>query len=362
MAEDSQDPSQKTEEPTGKRLQDAREKGQVAKSQEVSHWFMLLGFTMIVGLLGPGLVRQIGGGIIRFLDQPHAIALDPDGIQELLVGLAAEVGFALLLPGLLLMLLAVTSALIQNGFLLSKESLVPKLEKISPVKGLARLFSLRGLTEFAKGLAKILVVAAVLGLLMWPERDRITTLTTVPVGDLVDLLQAMALKILIAVLAVMTLIAGLDVLFQRMQHLKQLRMSRQEVKDEHKQSEGDPMVRARLRQLRTERARRRMMASVPEADVVIANPTHFAVALQYELGARGAPRVTAKGVDSLALRIRAIAEQCDVPVVENPPLARALYSGVDLDQEIPEQHYKAVAEIIGYVFRLKGKMKPRTVH
>jgi flagellar biosynthetic protein FlhB len=168
--------------------------------------------------------------------------------------------------------------------------------------------------------------------------------------------------VLIAVLAVMSVIAGLDFLFQKNQHNKQLRMSRQEVKDEFKQTEGDPMVKARLRQIRVERARQRMMAAVPEADVVIANPTHFAVALSYELGSSGAPMVIAKGVDSLALRIRERAEECDVPVVENPPLARALCEGVELGQEIPQEHYKAVAEIIGYVMRLKGRMPARRPH
>ena len=170
---------------------------------------------------------------------------------------------------------------------------------------------------------------------------------------------SLCLRVLLVVLAVMTLIAGLDFLFQRLQHSKQLRMSKQELKDEFKQSEGDPMVRGRLRQIRMERARRRMMAAVPEADVVIANPTHFAVALAYEVGTVGAPRVTAKGMDHLALKIRELAEQHGIPVIENPPLARALFDGVALDQEIPEQHYKAVAEIIGYVLRLKGKLPGR---
>ena len=164
----------------------------------------------------------------------------------------------------------------------------------------------------------------------------------------------------------MALIAAIDFLYQKQQHIKKLRMSKQELKEEFKQSEGDPMIKARLRQIRMERARRRMMAAVPEADVVITNPTHYAVALKYESNEMEAPMLTAKGVDSVAMRIREVAKEHDVPIVENPPLSRALYEGVDLDQQVPPEHYKAVAEIIGYIMRLKDKMpgrrgRPRTV-
>lgn len=167
----------------------------------------------------------------------------------------------------------------------------------------------------------------------------------------------LVLRLLLGVLAVLTVIAVGDYVYQRFSFMKSMRMSKQEVKEEHKQQEGDPMVRARLRQIRMERTRRRMMAAVPGASVVVTNPTHFAVALKYEMGAAGAPRVVAKGADLIAQKIREIAEENDVPIVENPPLARALYAGVEVDQEIPREHYRAVAEIIGYVFRLKGKIK-----
>lgn len=356
MAEDQQDDSQKTEDPTSKRLQEAREKGQVAKSQEINHWFVFLGLTAIIGIFGPGLTTGIGGALLIFLERPHAIILEGGGLERLIAGLAGQIALELMLPILVLVIFALLAGVAQSGINISGESLKPKLEKLSLLKGLGRIFSLRGLTEFAKGIAKLLIVTAVIGFVIYPERERVPTLVTVSLADLLGLMQELALKILIAVLFVMAIIAALDFTFQTFQHRKQLRMSRQDVKDEHKQSEGDPMVKARLRQLRMERARRRMMASVPEADVVIANPTHFAVALRYEAGTLGAPRVVAKGIDAVALRIRALAEQHDVPVVENPPLARALHEGVELDQEVPEEHYKAVAEIIGYVFRLKGKM------
>jgi flagellar biosynthetic protein FlhB len=362
MAEDRQDDSQKTEEPTHKRLREAREKGQIAKSQEVGHWFMILSFAIAVGYLAPGVTGGIAKALYGFLARPHAIAVDGEGLRDLFVETAGLLALALAPPILLAMVAALASGLIQSGFVLSLEPIKPKLEKISPLGGLRRLFSARALAEFVKGLVKLAIVAAVIGLLLWPERRLISGVVTMELPQFLELLQSLGLRVLIAVLAVMSVIAGLDFLFQKSQHNKQLRMSKQEVKDEFKQTEGDPMVKARLRQIRVERARQRMMAAVPEADVVIANPTHFAVALSYQLGSSGAPKVIAKGVDSLALRIRERAEECDVPVVENPPLARALCEGVELDQEIPPVHYKAVAEIIGYVMRLKGRMPARRPH
>ena len=169
----------------------------------------------------------------------------------------------------------------------------------------------------------------------------------------------MAIVLIFATVAVMTAIAALDYLYQRHAFIKQMKMTKQEVKDEHKQSEGDPIIKSRIRRLRLERARQRMMAAVPRADVVITNPTHYAVALEYKMEEMPSPKLIAKGIDELAQRIREVAEENDIPVVENPPLARALYSAVDLDEEIPPEHYKAVAEVIGYVMRLKGKLPPQ---
>jgi flagellar biosynthetic protein FlhB len=359
MADDRRDDSQKTEEPTQKRLREAHEKGQIAKSQEVGHWFMILAFAITVGYLAPGMAEGMTEALHGFVAQPHAVAMDAPGLRDRLVEAAGLLALALVPPLALAMAAAVTAGLIQSGFVFSFEPMRPKLDKISPASGLRRLFSARALAEFVKGIVKLTIVAAVVGLLLWPERRLIPSVVSMELPQFLALMQSLGFRVLLAVLAVMTVIAGLDFLFQKHQHNKQLRMSRQEVKDEFKQTEGDPMIKARLRQIRVERARQRMMAAIPEADVVVANPTHFAVALRYEVGSSGAPKVTAKGLDSLALRIRERAEECDVPVVENPPLARALYDGVELGQEIPPEHYKAVAEIIGYVMRLKGKLPAR---
>ncbi len=356
MADERPDESQKTEEPTQKRLQEALQKGQVAKSQEVGHWFMILAFAIMVGFLAPGVARDIGDALYGFIARPHAIRVDGAGIQDLLGDLTTNLGLALSVPVLLALIAALASGLLQTGFVLTTEPIKPKLERISPASGLKRMFSARALVEFLKGVAKLSIVACVIALLLWPERRLISELVAMDLPGFLAVIESLAFRVLVAVLAVMTVIAGLDFLFQKQQHAKQLRMSKQEVKDEFKQTEGDPMVKARLRQIRMERARQRMMAAVPEADVVIANPTHFAIALAYEPGSVGAPKVTAKGVDTLALRMRELAEENDVPVVENPPLARALYGSVELGHEIPPEHYKAVAEIIGYVMRLKGKL------
>ncbi|MBT5414136.1 MAG: flagellar biosynthesis protein FlhB [Rhodospirillaceae bacterium] len=350
MAE-GQDQSQKTEEPTQKRLDDSRRKGQVATSREVNHWFMLIAGAMVVMMLAPTMMAALGQAMRPFVERPHAIPIGTRGM-EVMGALAAEVGGAMLMPLTLLVLAAALSGLVQNGPMLAPEQIKPKLEKISLGSGLKRLFSLRSIAEFVKGLLKLVIVATISAILMIPAFDEIGRTVHLEAGGLLALLRDLSLRLLLGVVAVMTVIAGLDFLYQRFEHLKKMRMSRQELKDEYKESEGDPQIKARLRQLRQERASRRMMAAVPKADVVVTNPTHVSVALSYEPGVMNAPKVVAKGVDRVALRIREVAREHDVPLVENPPLARALQAGVELDQEIPQEHYKAVAEIVGYVMRL----------
>lgn len=360
MAEDQdRDDSQKTEEPTPKRLREAREKGQVARSQEISHWFMILAFTVIVGFFGQGLAGGVGEVLLPFIARPHAFAIGEREVGALLRNAAAGIAAVFLVPVAIAVLAALLSGLLQTGVVLSLEPIKPKLSKISLNSGFKRLFSTRALSEFAKGVFKIAIVTLAVVLVIYPERDLIPQVPSMTMAALLDTVQSLGLRLLLAVLAVMTVIAALDYLYQHHKHIKQLRMSRQDLKDEYKQTEGDPMIKARLRQIRTERARQRMMAAVPEADVVITNPTHFAVALKYRPDEMTAPRLLAKGVDSLAQRMRALAEEHEIPVVENPPLARALHAGVELDQEIPAEHYKTVAEVIGYVWRLKGRKLPQ---
>ena len=359
MAENNQDDSQKTEEPTQRRLDQAREKGQVAKSQEVTHWFMILAAALFIGVFGESFATGIADSLYRFVERPHSIRLDGGQLRDVLFETMGQLGLAVLAPVIVVLLAAFTAGIIQNGVMFSTETITPKLEKLSLIKGLKRLFSSRSLVEFAKGVSKITIVGAVVVLLLWPEREIMFNVTSLGVAQFMGVLQSLAVRVLVGVLAVMTVIAVLDFLYQKQKHVKELRMSKQELKEEYKQTEGDPMIKARLRQIRTERARRRMMAAVPDADVVITNPTHYAVALKYEHEKMEAPVLVAKGIDSIAFRMREVAEEHGVPVVENPPLCRALYDGVDLDQAVPAEHYKAVAEVIGYVMRLKGKLPRR---
>ena len=355
---DEQDASQKTEEPTQRRLDDARKQGQVASSREINHWLMILATTIVMVVFAPAVGGGLGKTMLKFLEAPHAIPTDLPHLSRMLTGVLADVGMVVFVPMALLVVAAVAAGLVQHGPMASTESLRPKLERISLGNGAKRLFSLKAVAEFAKGIVKIGIVSTVVTLLLWPEFGRIERVTSFESGDQLAVLHHLSVGTLIAVLSVMTVVAALDFLYQRISFLRQMRMSRQELRDELKQTEGDPAIRGRLRQMRRERARRRMMAQVPSASVVIANPTHFAIALKYEMDKMAAPVVVAKGVDAVALRIREVAEQHRVPVVRNPPLAQALYANADLDEPIPAEHFKAVAEIIGYVFRLQGKLKP----
>ena len=353
---DTQDQAQKTEEPTPKKLEEARKKGQVVSSKEVNTWFMLLAGTMLI-MLAPLGMSRMGDVLSRFLSQPHEFNVDTPGVLRL--GAATMFDMAAIMAPIFIILLiaAVASNVVQHGFLLSTDKLQPKLENISLIKGMKRLFSLRSVVEFIKGVFKMAIVAAVAFALIEPEVGRITATIAMEPTDILHLIWVLALRMIAGVCAVVTLIAGLDFLYQKFEFHKSMRMSKQDIKDEMKQTEGDPLIKSRLRQLRIERARKRMMAAVPKADVVITNPTHYAVALKYTSGEMAAPVLVAKGVDNLALRIREVAKESDVPIVENPPLARALHSGVEIDQAIPETYYRAVAEVIGYVWRLKGKRR-----
>jgi flagellar biosynthesis protein FlhB len=349
------DSGQRTEEPTQRKLDDARKQGQVANSREINHWFMILAASIVVMALAPAFIRQIAKAMTRFFEMPDLLPVDEGGLHHVLGQLVGDLGFAFLPIFLIFLIAAVAPSLLQTGFLISIERIEPKLEKISVLKGFKRLFSLRSIAEFGKGILKITVVGAVATALLMPHMEKIYQMQSLAIPDLMIVIQDLTLRLLLGVLAIMSVVAAVDYLYQRFEFMKSMRMSRQEVRDEMKQSEGDPMIKGRLRQIRMERARRRMMSNVPKADVIITNPTHFAVALTYKPEEMAAPRLVAKGADLVAQRIRAVAEEHHIPVVENPPLARALFAAVELDQEIPAEHYRAVAEIISYVFKLKGR-------
>jgi flagellar biosynthesis protein FlhB len=353
VAEERDDAS-KTEEPTQKRLDEAREKGQVASSREVAS-FLVLGAALAVWAgLGPAAGERLAGAMAAMLDGAGTLRLDPADAGRLLLAGLGLTALAAGLPLLLNLALPVAAAALQNAVVWSTESLGFKAERVSPLAGAKRLFGGKALVEFAKGLVKLALVTGAVALALWPERGRVAAAHALPLGAQLAHLDALVVRLLAAAAAAVGLLAVLDAAHARFAHLRELRMTRQEVLDEHKQNEGDPVVKQRLKAIRLERARRRMMADVPRSTVVITNPTHYAVALRYVQGETAAPQVLAKGVDEVARRIREVAAEHRVPVVENAPLARALHAQCEIGAMIPPAHYQAVAEIVGYVLRLAG--------
>ena len=353
---DEPDETEKTEEPTPKKLEDSRKKGQVALSREVNNWVMLLAATLMVGfLMGPVFI-ELFDHLKTYLEAAHNFPALPGGFGILLGGSFWKVLSILTLPFLLLIFAAFIGPFIQVGPLFSAESLKPSLSKISPVKGFGRLFSMKSIMEFVKGLLKLAAIVVVGFILVRPYLDGLEHTITLPWPDLLSEMRGLVLRMMAGILIVLLVIAMIDLVYQRYEHYKKMRMTKQEVKDEHRQSEGDPLVKAKLRQLRMEKARQRMMQAVPEADVIITNPTHFSIALKYDSNLGAAPIVVAKGVDELAMRIREVAKEHDIILYEDRPLARTLYDTVDIDEPIPTELYKAVAEIISFVFQKKGKL------
>jgi flagellar biosynthesis protein FlhB len=350
MAETGDD-TERSEDPTQKRLDEALKRGDVVKSQEVNTFFIIAGATLILmafaGPMGDGLTVTLRG----LLANAHALRADGPGLLRMVSRLGLEVMAVVAVPLLLLALAAAAGNLIQHRLVWSAEALQPKLSKISPAAGFRRLFSKQALANFFKGLIKLALIGTIMVALLWPQRGRIGALVAVDPAGILPAARALSLDLLGVVVAVLFLVAAGDYLFQYRQWFERQKMSFRELKEEFKQSEGDPMIKAKIKQIRQARMKKRMMAAVPQASVVIANPTHYSVALKYERGMH-APVCLAKGVDALALKIREIADQHNIPIVENPPLARALHATVEIDQEIPAQHYQAVAEIIGYVMRL----------
>jgi flagellar biosynthesis protein FlhB len=352
MADNEPDTTEKTEDPTQKRLDEALKRGDVVKSQEVNTWFVIAGAALVLMAFSGGMGGALTATMRGLIVNAHAINVEGPALPHLFQKIGGELIAAVAIPFLLLMLAALGGNLIQHKLVWSLEVLAPKLSKISPAAGFKRLFGKQALANFAKGLVKLILVGTVLTVLMWPERGRIMALERIDPVAVLPLAQTLALKLLGAVVAIMAVVALADYLFQYRLWYERQKMSLRELKEEFKQTEGDPIIKGKMKQVRTSRMRKRMIAAVPKATVVITNPTHYSVALQYERGME-APVCVAKGVDALALKIREIAAEHSIPLVENVTLARALHATVEVDQPIPVEHYKAVAEVIGYVMRLR---------
>lgn len=353
--DDSQDDSQKTEDPTQKRLDDARKKGQVPSSKEVASFLSLFALTIIIATLLPFLFKQTFHNFGTFIHSPDAINLTPENIMPLVREVSKNLLLLIMIPaGISIIAIFINSA-VQGNAVYSTDSIIPKLERISLLGGIKRMISLKSFVEFLKGIFKISIVGIIVSIAIYPELAKLDNLVASSIMAILLFLQSLALRVMIGICIAMAIIAVLDFAYQKFEYIKSLRMSRQDLKDEFKQTEGSPEVKAKLREIRNERAKNRTMQAVPEADVVLANPTHYSVALKYAPEERDAPFVIAKGKDLIALKMRDIAKEHDIPIIENPPLTRSIYKSVEVDQQIPMEHYNAIAEIIRYVYKLKGK-------
>jgi flagellar biosynthetic protein FlhB len=356
MAEE-QDNSQKTEEPTQKRLEEARKKGDIAKSQDVPVWFLLLAAAAIMAGAGP-LATSIAEPLARVLDHPHAFRLADGGAQKLMYVVLMSLMAPLAVIFGVIASASILGHVVQHKPLWTMEKVKPELSKLSPMKGLGRMFGAHGWMNLLKAALKIAAVTAAMLYAVWPEMTAITEVGRLEMGGILAITQSIAGRLLLAAIVVVGLVAGIDYLWQRWSFMRRMRMSRRDLREENKQAEGDPHIRARLRQIRLERSRKRMLAQVPKATLVITNPTHYSIALRYLPETDAAPVCLAKGVDELALRIREKAKEHDIPLVENVALARALYATVEVDATVPREHFEAVAKVIGFVMNTaKGRRR-----
>ncbi len=351
MAEEA-DNSDKTEDPTQKRLDEALERGDVVKSQEVNTWFVIAGATLVLIQFAGGMSDGLTTTMRGLLANAHSIRMDGPSLPSLFQKIGLEMLAAVAVPFLVLTVAAFVGNIVQHRLVWSYDALTPKFSKISPMAGMKRLFSKQALVNLAKGLVKIVLIGSVLTGMLWPEWGRLEGLERTDPAAILPLTYTLAVKLMTAVAAMLAAVAAADYLFQFRDWYARQKMSLQEIKEEYRQNEGDPVIKGKMKQLRNTKQRRRMMQKVPKAAVIITNPTHYAIALEYERGME-APICVAKGMDAVALKIREIGAKHSVPIVENPPLARALHATVEIDEPIPPEHYKAVAEVIGYVMKLR---------
>jgi flagellar biosynthesis protein FlhB len=347
---------EKTEPASEKKRSDARKKGQIAHSREIPSVLVLISSLSVFYFAGAWMFTQVSQVMRAVFGQMATWTPAVEDAHAMFWLLGQKVAF-LLAPLLMVVVIAgLVGNVAQTGFLLVEEALVPKLEKLNPWTGIKRIFSVRGLVELIKSVFKLIIIGGVCYIIVKGEMGVIPSLVHQDVHLILAFLGRAALKIGFITCLVLIVLAALDLFFQLWKHERDLRMTKQEVKDELKQREGDPVVRSRIRAAQREMAMRRMMQAIPEATVVITNPTHFAVAIKFERSMH-APMVVAKGADGIAARIRQIAEQSEVPIIEEKPLARQLYKDVEIGQYIPMELYQAVAEVLAYVYRLKGLVK-----
>lgn len=349
---------EKTEPASQRRLDQAREEGDIPRSRELAACASLLAGGLLLWVMGGRLQGELAGMMRDTLSFPRELAFDSALLLEHGAHMTGRVLWSLLPFAAILLAVVIVAPLLVGGWLFSAKSFLPRFDRLDPIAGIARMFSLHSLGELGKALAKAVLLGAVGALVVKQQTAALLGLAFVPAGHGDSQLGHLMFVAFIAMAGVLALIAAIDVPWQRWQYAKKLMMTREEVRQEHKEQEGNPEIKARIRAQQREMARRRMMAEVPKADVVVTNPTHYAVALKYSEGRDAAPVVVAKGADALAAKIRELASEHRVPVLEAPPLARALYRHVEPGQPIPERLYAAVAQVLAWVFQLRAGQRP----
>lgn len=354
VAPEDDDEASKTEEPSERKIEKAKEEGDIAVSQDAKSFIMFLAMLAVVWMVVPLMFRWFYEFSLKFVELPDQLPTDVAGIQRLFISCGVALLKILSIPFLIFIVFGITASISQTGFIYAPKKLEPNWNKLNIFAALPNFINMKKIVESLKGLIKISIIGYVSLIVVTPYVDKTNLLPTMSNIGILRFIHKLVVLLIFTVVIAIFVLAVADYLYQRYTHLKKLRMTKQELKEEYKQTEGDPIVKSRIRQVRMERARHRMMENVPKADVVIVNPTHYAVALEYKMEKMDAPVVVAKGIDFLALRIREVAEEHEVPIVENPPLARALFASVEIDQTIPPEHFKAVAEVISYVMQLKN--------
>lgn len=352
------DPESKTEEATPRKLDDARKKGDVAKSPDVASALSLMGAAAVVLIAGGAFANSMAAQLLPFIAAPHTMMGGLDAGAGVEIGAQALWAITPFLGAVMLatILGGVGGNVAQSGLIFTGEKLKPDWSKVSPLAGFKRLFGPDGLFEFVKTLLKLIAVGTVCWFVLKPHAGELQNLAAMSPATILPFARDLAIALMAAALIFLGFTAGVDYLWQRHRFAERMKMTKEEVKEDYKQSEGDPHVKAKLKQIRAQRSRQRMMQNVPTATVIVTNPTHYSIALRYEPDkGDGAPICVAKGVDALALRIREVAREHAVPIVENVPLARALYATVEVDETIPREHFEAAAKVIGFVMQKRKK-------
>ncbi len=354
MADEQQD--EKTEQATAKRREDFREKGQVAQSKEVHTAALMTAFLLLWLFYGPVFWDGMQDLIRGLIAQTGTFEVNPASVQSLFIFILGRLGLLLSPMLLLVLVIGFFSSFLQVGWMFTTKPLEPDLSKLDPIKGAAKFISKRSMLEVVKSLAKVLLIGYVAYQTIRGEFEQGLYLIDMPPISTVAFIGRLAYAVLLKSCGILMLLGLIDFMFVRWEMEQKMKMTKQEQKEEYKQSEGDPQIKAKVRQIQMQMARKRMMAEIPKADVVITNPTHLSVAVAYRREEMDAPQIVAKGADALAMKIREIAREHDVPLVENVPVARALYT-FEVGDAVPEEFYTAVAEILAYVYSLKGKNK-----